>query len=243
VPAPAAPTARWRDQRGLTVALVVCFGILVASAVVLVLALANRISVVGDVRNGNFANIFERAQDADDFVSGANAVFLLVQVVLAVLFIVWTFRAAKNNEALDRRNPRFGPGWAIGAWFIPLANLVIPVMLIQDLWRGATHEIPRGDSRWRAARGSLLVGSWWALWVLSLARLFAGSSSVDDRASLDEIERSNWIALVGVVLAAIAAVLAVFVVRALARRQLDALRAQRTSYDESTGPQPGLEPA
>jgi hypothetical protein len=227
----------------VTVALVVGFGILVASAVVLVLALANRISVVGDVRNGNFANIFERAQDADDFVSGANAVFVLVQVVLAVLFIVWTFRAAKNNEALDRRNPRFTSGWAIGGWFIPIANLVIPLMLIQDLWRGATPEIPRGDTRWRSARGSVLVGLWWTVWILSLARIFAGSSSVDDRASLDEIERSNWIALAGVVVAAIAAVLAVFVVRALARRQLDALRAQRTSYESAAGREPGLEPA
>jgi hypothetical protein len=226
--------ARWRDQRGLTLALVVCFGILVTTCVVLVVALANRLSVVADVRNGNFTNILERAQDADDFVSGANAAFLLVQLLLAVLFITWNFRAAKNNEALDRHHPRFAPGWAIGGWFIPIANLVIPVMLMQDLWRGATPEIPRGDPTWRRARGAVLIGLWWTVWLLSFARIFAGSSRVDDHASLDSIETSNWVALVGVVVAAVAAVLAVFVVRALAQRQLETLRAQRDAYDATT---------
>ena len=84
-------------------------------------------------------------------MSGAAAFYGLTQLAIVVLFIVWQFRAAKNNEALDRRGARFGPGWSIGAWFIPLANLVIPVMIIQDLWRGATPSTERGDLAWRSA--------------------------------------------------------------------------------------------
>ena len=101
-------------------------------------ALANRISVVHDFQAGRFSDIIKRANDADDFVDGAAAFYGITQLVIVVLFIIWMFRAAKNNEALDRRDPRFGPGWSIGSWFIPLANLVIPVMILQDLWRGAT---------------------------------------------------------------------------------------------------------
>ena len=157
-PAVVAVPARWRDQRGLAVALVVLFGVMLCAAVVLSAALANRISVVQDFKAGDFGDILNRANDADDFVNGASAFYSLTQLVIVVLFIIWQFRAAKNNEALDRPGARFGPGWSIGAWFIPLANLVIPVLIMQDLWRGATPSVPRGDPRWRSAKGSWLVG-------------------------------------------------------------------------------------
>jgi Domain of unknown function (DUF4328) len=231
----AAP-ARWRDQRGLTIALTILFSLMVASSALLAVALANRISVVRDFRDGNFGtDLLQRADDADDFVSGASAAFVFTQVAIAVLFIIWMFRAAKNNEALGRVGARFTPGWSIGSWFIPLANLVIPVLIAQDLWRGSSTDTRRGDSTWRTGRGSALVGCWWAAWVVSSLRFAYSGANFHDSGSLDDIEASNTVALVGVVVLAIAAVLALFVVRALSRRQLDALRAQRTEYDAAAG--------
>jgi hypothetical protein len=196
--------------------------------------LANRLSVVHDFQAGRFTNALPRAHDADDFVRGASVFYGLTYVVIAALFIIWMFRAAKNNEALDRPGARFGPGWSIGAWFIPFANLVIPVLIMQDLWRGATPKTPRGDPDWRRAAGSWLVALWWTAWILSVVRFaaFKSNSSFDD-GSLSDIETSNTVALVGVVATAVAAVLAAFVVWALSRRQLDTLRAQRAAYDEA----------
>jgi Domain of unknown function (DUF4328) len=218
------------------VALVVVFGVMVGAAVLLATALANRISVINDFQDGRFVDALRRADDADDFVDGAGAFYGLTQLVIVVLFIIWLYRAAKNNEALDRPAPRFGPGWSIGAWFIPLANLVIPVMIVQDLWRGATLTSPRGDPRWRSAKGSWLVGVWWTAWLLSLLRFVANNSGLHDSASLDDIENSNTVALAGVVATAVAAVLAAFVVWMLSRRQLDTLRAQRAAYESDTAP-------
>jgi hypothetical protein len=226
------------------VALVVLFGVMVCAAVVLSVALANRISVVQDFEAGNFSGDFiGRANDADDFVDGASAFYGFTQLVIVVLFIIWQFRAAKNNEALDRSGARFGPGWSIGAWFIPLANLVIPVIIIQDLWRGATPTTPRGDPRWRSAKGSWLIGVWWGAWILSLLRFGASNAGLHDGNSLDDIETSNTIALVGVVATAIAAVLAAFVVWTLSRRQLDTLRAQRSTYEAASDDASGAAPA
>jgi len=208
---------------------------MVASSALLVAALAHRISVVRDFRAGHFGNILQRAQDADDVVNGASFVFVLTQAAIAVLFVIWMFRAAKNNEALGREGARFGPGWSIGSWFIPFANLVIPVLITQDLWRGSSAEVTRADRGWRAASGSALVGWWWAAWLLSIVRFTYSGSGLNESGSLDDIETSNTVALVGVVFLAIAAVLALFVVRALARRQLDTLRAQRAEYETGAG--------
>jgi uncharacterized protein DUF4328 len=213
------------------VALTILFCVMVLASALLAAALANRISVVRDVRAGHFVNILQRAQDADDYVNAASTVFVLTQVVIAVLFIVWMFRAAKNHEALGRANTRFGPGWAIGGWFIPIANLVMPILIMQDLWRGSDVTRPRADPNWRATRGSWLIGWWWAAWVASLVRFAYTGSGLHDSRSLDDIQTSNTVALVGVVALAVAAVLALFVVRTLSARQLDTLRAQRAQYE------------
>jgi hypothetical protein len=217
------------------VALVVVFGIMLLASGVLGAALANRISVIEDFKAGDFGDILRRANDADDFVSGSAAFYGLTQLAIVVLFIVWQFRVAKNNEALDRPRPRFGPGWSIGAWFIPLANLVIPVMIMQDLWRGATPSTPRGDPAWRAAKGSWLVGVWWTAWLISLLRYGGSNAAFHDDGSLDDLRNSNVVALVGVVATAVAAVLAACVVWTLSRRQLDTLRTQRAAYDAASG--------
>jgi hypothetical protein len=225
---------RWRDQRGLTVALTVLFCLMVVTSALLAVALADRITVVRDFRAGRFGDVVGRAQDADDFVSSTNGLFLLNQLAVGVLFVVWLFRAAKDNEALDRQSPRFAPGWAVGAWFIPLANFVLPVMLVQDLWRGSDPTHSRGDTNWRRARGSALVGAWWAAWLLSFVRFAASGAGFNGRGSLADIERSNTIAFVGVGITAIAAVLALLVVHGLTRRQLECLHAQRAAWEAAT---------
>lgn len=212
----------------------ICFGVVLAATVVLGAALVNRISVIHAIRDGDVGAVFGRASDADDFVNGSAGFFAIAELIVGVLFIVWIFRTAKNNEALGRDAPRFGPGWSIGAWFIPLANLVIPVLIAQDLWRGSDAATPRAAGDWRRASGSWLVASWWLFWVLSFVRYFAGGTRVEN-GSLDDIERSNVVALVGVGLTAVAAVLAVCVVRALTRRQLETLRVQRLAYEHDVG--------
>jgi Domain of unknown function (DUF4328) len=148
-----------------------------------------------------------------------------------VLFIIWMFRSAKNHEALGSTGARFGPGWSIGSWFIPLANFVIPVLIMQDLWRGSDVGRGRDDRNWRAASRSSLVGAWWAFWVASFLRYAATNAAFHGNSSLDHIKRSNFVALVGVVATGVAAILAIFVVRGLTRRQLETLRAQRAVYE------------
>ncbi len=61
-------------------------------------------------------------------------------------------------------------------------------------------------------------------------RFAYSGANFHDSGSLDDIEASNTVALVGVVVLGVATVLALLVVRSLSRRQLDALRAQRAEY-------------
>jgi hypothetical protein len=213
---------RWRSLDGLTTALAI---LLYASLLFIVLgvaAYANRISVINDLLDLSFdADLPGRADDADSYVGAAVIVLGLLAIAISVLMIIWTFRAMKNNEYLGRWNARFTPGWGIAGWLIPCANFVIPVLIFQDLWRGSDASVPRGDPNWRQARGSGLVGWWWAAYLLSAFRFGIGSGEADDRDELETLRASDSVALVGLVVSIASVFLWVRVLKTITARQLE----------------------
>jgi len=95
---------------------------------------------------------------------------------------------------------------------------VIPVLVVQDLWRGSDVAIGAGDPRWRIAERSWLVGWWWGLF---LAPMFAGAGADADRFAQDvsEARGANFLALLAMVLLFVSTVLGALVVRRLRTRQ------------------------
>lgn len=204
----------WRRQRVLVGVLTVALGVGAVIAIVRTAAFAARLialaSPVSDLR--------ARAADADAFVRATDLASGLGLLVLAPLFVAWLWRAAKNQQSLGRRPERLGSGWAIGGWFIPLANLVIPVLVVQDLWRGSDPTIDRDDPRWRIADRSWVVGWWWGLWVIGgFGVSGARADQPGERNAV--LEQTNVLALLGSASAAAAAVLAILVVRGVSARQ------------------------
>jgi len=216
------PTARWRVNGGLETGLTVLFALAAAAGLVRGVALATRLVVLDDP---TAADYFRRAADADSLVRGLDVGLALIVLAIVPCFIVWCFRAAKNQEALARRPERLGAGWAIAGWFIPLANLVIPVLVVQDLWRGSDARIERGDPRWRIADRSWLVGWWWGLFLAALLTL---RGAAIDRRELDlaQARGTNLLAIVGMLCVAASAVLGILVVKRLDERQTECRAAQ-----------------
>jgi hypothetical protein len=78
-------------------------------------------------------------------------------------FIVWLFQARENLDLRGATGLTWSKGWAIGGWFVPLANFVIPVLVVAEVYR-------RSDDAGRARGIPALVGAWWAMLVLSAFR-------------------------------------------------------------------------
>ena len=195
-------------------------------------AVVNHLHVLDDIAGERVGrDSHDHVHDADTFLVGTGIVWLLVTIAIGSVFIVWMWRAAKNNEKLGRDHPRLGPSWAIAGWFIPLANLVIPVLVMQDLWRGSTARIPRGDMRWRIADRSALVGWWWAAWIVSVLGGFGALfGTTDESAKVDALRAGDSITLVGGLFGIAAAVLAILVIRGITSRQEESLRAQQARW-------------
>jgi hypothetical protein len=89
------------------------------------------------------------------FLVGQYATFAgLIGAAIAVP--VWMHRAYRNLPALGATGLRWSPAWAAAGWFIPLAQLVIPLLVAYDLSAHAG-----GDT----GRPSPLLVPWWAAWL------------------------------------------------------------------------------
>ncbi|WP_246101115.1 DUF4328 domain-containing protein [Streptomyces cyaneus] len=89
----------------------------------------------------------------------------IVYVPAAIVFVVWFFRMRRNTGLLAPDRFRNGPGWAIGAWLIPLVNLWLPYRIALDMW-GAATPLPAEGERFRARTWP--VNLWWGLFVFSV---------------------------------------------------------------------------
>jgi hypothetical protein len=109
-------------------------------------------------------------------MDAASIVQLVTYVIGGVIFIVWFHRAYGNLGVLGVDRPRRGRGWAIGAWFIPIANMFIPKQMANDVWRAGDPGFRQGDPDWQARPVAPLLHWWWAFWLSSsMATVIAGN--------------------------------------------------------------------
>ncbi|HXF57452.1 MAG TPA: DUF4328 domain-containing protein [Actinomycetota bacterium] len=145
-------------------------------------------------------------------LEGLGALALLAA---GLAWLLWQHRAHANLWALGVPGLRFSPGWAVGWWFVPLANLVMPYLAVRELRRASTARSPRApteDAPWPSPRGPgprgfPLVPLWWGAWVGSNALALAGVAVGDPRRVSTVIAQSGWFAaseLATVVAAALA---------------------------------------
>ncbi|UJA18905.1 DUF4328 domain-containing protein [Thermoleophilia bacterium SCSIO 60948] len=125
-----------------------------------------QVGLLGDIRDGARVSLVE-ANESDDRVRTFAIAYTIAVVLAAIGFLLWYSRAYRNTIALGARDPRYGPGWSIGYWFIPFVNLVRPKQVMNDIWRASDPELDRNASGWRFGRVSPLLHWWWAIWLLS----------------------------------------------------------------------------
>jgi len=183
----------------------------------------------------------ERATMNDTRQMAVALIHLLVYIALAVAFLFWLHRASKNVPALGNPHSRveFTPGWAVGWFFVPLANLFMPYKAVREVWEKSDPAIKSEDDIMFTppASAPLLLG-WWVTWITMnvLGRITSRFQS--DAATIDTMIWVTWVDVVGDVIGIISAVLAIFVVRGIDRRQAE--RARHVAYVPHTPPPPPL---
>ncbi|MFE3072175.1 DUF4328 domain-containing protein [Streptomyces sp. NPDC059247] len=163
-------------------------------------------------------------RSADDlsplvFATGLVGVAALLQILAlvatATLFVIWFHRLRQNAGVWAGDIQRRTPGWAIGAWFIPFANLWIPRGIAEDIWRASRAE-PTGADR---PRELLLLNGWWAAFVIDAVVGRVASRTYERADGLEEHASAVYWLYLSDALSIVAAVLAIFFVRRLTSMQ------------------------
>jgi hypothetical protein len=98
-----------------------------------------------------------------DISQGILALILLIALPwTAIVYCRWLYRATANARALGANGLETSPSWAVGVYFIPFVNLVMPPRNMGELWRASQN-----PSDWHEQTGTPLIGWWWASWLIA----------------------------------------------------------------------------
>lgn len=102
----------------------------------------------------------------------------LLLVISAGVFIAWFFQAYKNLRRLGVQKMRYGNGWAIGSWFVPILSLFRPKQMANDIWRGSERGTDV-NAGWKQVPVPPLVHWWWGLFVAQGLLFYIGEQTIE----------------------------------------------------------------
>jgi hypothetical protein len=171
---------------------------------------------------------------AIDRSAAVGLVILVVFVVSGIVWLVWQHRAQANLHAAGVQRLRFTPGWAVGWWFVPFANLVKPFQTVRELWKAsdpATHDRLEAKT-WP------VVGWWWGGYLaFNVLDAIASAYFGDESATVDPLITGDQVSIVGDILSIVTAILAIMIVRSIVERQS---RLPMTPAEGGPPPRPDL---
>jgi hypothetical protein len=212
---------------------------LVVTAAFAVLLAVQAVAVVADVRELELYDRFvngepishEEWSSNDDRQAALGTAQTITYPLAAVAFIAWLHLAYGNLDVIGARR-RYGRGWAIGSWFVPFLNLVRPLRIVNDVWRGGAPP----DAGFKQREPRPIVIWWWVTFVVDWVFAHFGLRAVRGDATTEELRMQTTMWLASDTFTYIPAILALVVVWSHTRR-LDARG--RAVADKPRTPEPG----
>jgi hypothetical protein len=165
----------------------------------------------------------------DDRQAIVGLIQLAGLVAGAVVFIRWLTAAYRNADVVAPGTRRYGHGWAIGGWFVPILGMWRPKQVMNDVWRAGwrdVHDVEPGA----------LLGLWWTAYIISTWLANVGSRTFFGDHTAEEIRNGDVALAISDGLDIIGAILAILVVFAASRRLDDGARKL-----QQPAPEPGDE--
>lgn len=153
----------------------------------------------------------------------------VVYLSTVVAFCMWLHRAYKNLSAFGAFKLNHSPGWAVGSFFVPFVNLVVPYRAVKEVWQ---KSVPQPGLSEPSPPGWFPV--WWLFWLLS-----AWAGNISFRMSFNEGVSESTAAVVSIVadfLAIVAALFAYVVIGEIDDRQEETART--LGLKNAAGPPP-----
>src|ERR1044072_652915 len=128
---------------------------------------------------------------------------LMIYLTTVVFFCMWLYRSYNNLRAFDQWGvPDYSAGLAVGSFFIPFVNLVLPYRCVREVWQKSGLA---GEDRFSAPDPPASFPLWWMFWILASV---VGQISI--RVSFNDNIPHSTAALVSMLASALSLMAAVF---------------------------------
>jgi hypothetical protein len=156
---------------------------------------------------------------ADGFQALVGLATLGVYIITIILFLLWFHGVSRNLKPLGVRDQQHSPGWAVGSWFVPFANLFIPYRIAKEIWlKSDTNTDEYGFLKTESTIPSFF-GYWWGLWITSNITQNAAARLTFSASSADMLSVAEWLSILGDALSIGAAIFVLRVIKDITARQ------------------------
>ena len=163
-------------------------------------------------------------QELGDNPLGAIVVLIVLMLALiefviylttVVFYGMWLYRSYDNLRAFDSSRPlNYSPGWAVGSFFVPFVNLVVPYRAVKEVWQKSG---PPEEALLSEPSPPAWFPAWWLFWLLA-----SFAANISFRVSMNENVPESTATLVSIVAGVLtvpAAFFAYMVVNSIDKRQ------------------------
>jgi len=100
----------------------------------------------------------------DDRQAFVGGLYFLIFLITSIIFLRWKYISNKNARSLGIVDMEFTPGWSVGWYFIPIANLWKPYQALKEIFKASN---PEYTDNWKLAEYPSILPLWWMLWLLT----------------------------------------------------------------------------
>jgi hypothetical protein len=163
----------------------------------------------------------------DDVYGAFGGMTFVCGLVVFILLVVWTHQLHEVSQQLWTGERRWSSGWSVGAWFVPLANAVLPKLVLNEIERIALSDrspAPHPGASGRvdasfADRRVLTVGTaWWVATLGGLVLTAIGDALTSESDSDTQLRIGYACSAIGLLVLAIGSACGALYARRLGRR-------------------------
>jgi Domain of unknown function (DUF4328) len=197
------------NLKGLTKYCVALSGFLIVCEVIFIAHSLWALQFISALISGDFdpATVDAQGEQIDSVGVVVSFLYLATLVIAFIVNGIWIYRASWNAREIQPATDRIKPGWAIGFFAVPLANLWLPFKAMRQTWN-SSHDPSGMIDR----PGPSLLGWWWVLWIVNGA---LGQMSLKMSRQAETLEEMKAVSQLDIVIFPIAVVNIILFIRIL----------------------------
>ncbi|NCB44499.1 MAG: DUF4328 domain-containing protein [Clostridia bacterium] len=150
---------------------------------------------------GRIASIGISEAEFHDFFVRLSLIGMIVSSLsFFISLLVWVYKASKNSHGFGSQGMRYSPSMALCWFFVPVANLVMPVLVLREIFK-----VSQNPMEWKGQKSTILLIAWGVVhacnWLMvHLVRSMDQQKGLETIADLKSFTLLKIVGLTGVVI-------------------------------------------